>query len=110
MIPTARMSNETTQGINWTSIASPHVTHPDCLSQRPVTHASLFQEKIKMKKNVLALSVVAALSSLALAGCGGGGDGASSDNGNNGGNGGNATKPTLTATFIDSAVGAVVLN
>lgn len=57
-----------------------------------------------MKKNVLALSVVAALSSLALAGCGGGGDGASSDNGNNGGNGGNATKPTLTATFIDSAV------
>lgn len=57
-----------------------------------------------MKKNILALSVVAALSSLALAGCGGGGDGASTDNGNNGGNGGNATKPALTATFIDSAV------
>ncbi|MGR6758276.1 hypothetical protein ACU6QO_10765 [Aeromonas veronii] len=57
-----------------------------------------------MKKNVLALSVVAALSSLALAGCGGGGDGASTDNGNNSGNGGNATKPALTATFIDSAV------
>ncbi|WP_429103349.1 hypothetical protein [Aeromonas veronii] len=57
-----------------------------------------------MKKNVLALSVVTALSSLALAGCGGGGDGASTDNGNNGGNGGNATKPALTATFIDSAV------
>ncbi|WP_323886357.1 hypothetical protein [Aeromonas allosaccharophila] len=57
-----------------------------------------------MKKNILALSVVTALSSLALAGCGGGGDGASTDNGNNGGNGGNATKPALTATFIDSAV------
>ena len=57
-----------------------------------------------MKKNILALSVVTALSSLALAGCGGGGDGASTDNGNNGGNGGNATKPVLTATFIDSAV------
>ncbi|MEH8229117.1 hypothetical protein [Aeromonas veronii] len=57
-----------------------------------------------MKKNVLALSVVAALSSLTLAGCGGGGDSASTDNGNNGGNGGNVTKPTLTATFIDSAV------
>lgn len=57
-----------------------------------------------MKKNILALSVVAALSSLALAGCGGGGDGASTDNGNNGGNGGNATKPALTAAFIDSAV------
>ncbi len=57
-----------------------------------------------MKKNVLALSVVAALSSLALAGCGGSGDGASTDNGNNSGNGGNATKPALTATFIDSAV------
>ncbi|TNI83743.1 hypothetical protein [Aeromonas sobria] len=54
-----------------------------------------------MKKNILALSVMAALSSLALAG---GGDGASTDNGNNGGNGGNATKPALTATFIDSAV------
>ncbi|WP_139694140.1 hypothetical protein [Aeromonas sobria] len=52
-----------------------------------------------MKKNVLALSVVTALSSLALAGCGG--DGASTDNGNNGGN---VTKPTLPATFIDSAV------
>ncbi len=60
--------------------------------------------EIKMKKNVLALSVVAALSSLTLAGCGGGGDSASTDNGNNGGNGGNVTKPTLTATFIDSAV------
>ncbi|WP_148611152.1 hypothetical protein [Aeromonas sobria] len=57
-----------------------------------------------MKKNILALSVVTALSSLALAGCGGGGDGSSTDNGNNGGNGGNATKPALTATFIDSAV------
>ncbi|MFQ1874404.1 hypothetical protein ACK359_09775 [Aeromonas veronii] len=57
-----------------------------------------------MKKNVLALSVVAALSSLALAGCGGGGDGASTDNGNNSGNGGNATKPTESATFIDSPV------
>lgn len=57
-----------------------------------------------MKKNILALSVVTALSSLALAGCGGGGDGASTDNGNNSGNGGNATKPALTATFIDSAV------
>ncbi|MBO0399570.1 hypothetical protein J1F21_14810 [Aeromonas veronii] len=57
-----------------------------------------------MKKNILALSVVTALSSLVLAGCGGGGDGASTDNGNNGGNGGNATKPALTATFIDSAV------
>ncbi|MEV3830071.1 hypothetical protein RI534_12580 [Aeromonas allosaccharophila] len=54
-----------------------------------------------MKKNILALSVVTALSSMALAG---GGDGASTDNGNNGGNGGNATKPALTATFIDSAV------
>ncbi|WP_270692618.1 MULTISPECIES: hypothetical protein [unclassified Aeromonas] len=54
-----------------------------------------------MKKNVLALSVVTALSSLALAGCGGGGDGASTDSGNNGGN---VTKPALTATFIDSAV------
>ncbi|WP_439831856.1 hypothetical protein [Aeromonas veronii] len=57
-----------------------------------------------MKKNVLALSVVAALSSLALAGCGGGGDGASTDNGNNSGNGGNATKPAESATFIDSPV------
>lgn len=57
-----------------------------------------------MKKNILALSVVTALSSLALAGCGGGGDSASTDNGNNSGNGGNATKPALTATFIDSAV------
>ncbi|TNJ00039.1 hypothetical protein [Aeromonas veronii] len=57
-----------------------------------------------MKKNILALSVVTALSSLALAGCGGGGDGASTNNGNNSGNGGNATKPVLTATFIDSAV------
>ncbi|MFQ1763777.1 hypothetical protein ACK366_12870 [Aeromonas veronii] len=57
-----------------------------------------------MKKNILALSVVTALSSLALAGCGGGGDGASTNNGNNSGNGGNATKPALTATFIDSAV------
>ncbi|MGL5392786.1 MAG: hypothetical protein ACRDA8_15655, partial [Shewanella sp.] len=54
-----------------------------------------------MKKNILALSVVAALSSLALAGCGGGGDGASTDNGNNGGN---ATKPAGSATFIDSPV------
>ncbi|HEH9439064.1 TPA: hypothetical protein SIA39_001017 [Aeromonas sobria] len=54
-----------------------------------------------MKKNVLALSVVTALSSMVLAGCGGGDDGASTDNG---GNGGNATKPALTATFIDSAV------
>lgn len=53
-----------------------------------------------MKKNVLALSVVAALSSLALAGCGGGGDGASSDNGNNG----ETAKPALTGTFIDSPV------
>ncbi|MBM0419737.1 hypothetical protein [Aeromonas veronii] len=57
-----------------------------------------------MKKNVLALSVVAALSSLTLAGCGGGGDGASTDNGNNSGNGGNATKPAESATFIDSPV------
>ncbi|EKP0294750.1 hypothetical protein JFR03_001481 [Aeromonas veronii] len=57
-----------------------------------------------MKKNILALSVVTALSSLALAGCGGGGDGASTNNGNNSGNGGNATKPALAATFIDSAV------
>lgn len=55
-----------------------------------------------MKKNVLALSVVAALSGVVLVGCGGGGDSASSDNGN-GGNGG-AAKPTLTGTFIDSPV------
>ncbi|TNI94689.1 hypothetical protein [Aeromonas allosaccharophila] len=54
-----------------------------------------------MKKNILALSVVTALSSLALAGCGGGGDGSSTDNGNNGGN---ATKPAESATFIDSPV------
>lgn len=104
MMPAARISNETNKNINWASFASIHATHSDFLSQVPVTYASLCFREIKMKKNVLALSVVAALSSLALAGCGGGGDGASTDNGNNSGNGGNATKPALTATFIDSAV------
>ncbi len=58
-----------------------------------------------MKKNLLALSVVAALSGLGLLGCGGGGG--SDDEGSNDtvrDDGAVISQPNLVATFVDSAV------
>lgn len=53
-----------------------------------------------MNKNVLALSIITALSGLALTACGG----SDGDSNNNSDQGGTGSKPALTAVFIDSPV------